>query len=176
MKKDPELIKIIIIFIVGVTLMIALCVPAILRIPYPDWMVYGIAYLAFGGMAFIGISTFITSIKQKNIKPDGNIVVIPGVIVGHSVSKNNEVGEHRHYLPIYEYSINGETYSMKSDVATAKNGRDVGDKVQIVYNHKSGKAYCLEDAKRKKGYGFIFFIFGLAVIVLLTLKIAGVFG
>ena len=174
MKKDWEYIKVCAMFIIVGTIMLVICVTALLRIQYPDWMVYAIGYLAFGGMAFMGISTFITSIKQRNIKPNENNIFLTGTIIDHKKSKNKEVGEHRKYLPIYEYYVNGEAYCLISDVATAKNGRDIGDRVQIVYNRKTDRAFCLEDAKRKKNYGIIFFFAGLGAVALITLKIIGV--
>lgn len=167
-----ERTKVILTFIAVVGFMLAVIITFFMGIKWPDWLVYVVAYIAFGTMAFIGIAGYIKSCKNKKISKSSGVAILRGKIVDHAVRRDDDMSDL--YAPIYEYYYNGETHRLKSDVATSKKGREVGTEVKIAYRYETGEFFCVDDLKHKKGIDLVFGILGIAAVVLIALKHTGI--
>lgn len=131
------------------------------------------------GVCFFSVGVYTSIVlsfeRKKNMKycdiVEGEIVDF----VKNGSSNRNGVG-HRNkisYAAIYEYEYGGKKNRIRSGGAsTTGEYTELGKKVSIVVNHKTGEVYCVEDKKNLTGMGVAFIIFGIAVmgimVVLLT--------
>ena len=148
--------------ILGAVLIISLIalVGHIFKLNVSDWIGCVIGYLVTFSMFVSFLIMFISNrIKIRKIKKNSDVII--GRIYGHiMVSKAR-------YCPYYEYYIDGKRYTLTSNIATGRPGRDVGDSVVILHNRVTGEAYCKNDLKSEGGIYLIFSAVGLLFLSLL---------
>ncbi len=123
------------------------------------------------GMTFFMVGLYASIIlPATNKKNMQHCDIVEGEIVDFVKSGTSNRNGRRHrssvsYAAIYEYEYGGRKSRIRSSgSSTTGEYTELGKKVSIVVNHKTGEAYCIEDKKNLTGMGIVFILFGIATI------------
>ena len=129
-----------------------------------------------GGLVIGGIFTFV-GLWLSIIRPhkiNKNMIYCEKVegriadVVRHGRIGNYEYGDRNNiaYAYLYEYEYGGVKRTIKSRTASNTHSHaSIGKKVEIIINHKTGDAFCMDDEKSGVGIGIVFLIFGVAIMI-----------
>lgn len=139
---------------------------------FPDWYVMGWGYVIsflFMGIGFLGMKH-----KIQNGKKQHDMQVLEGRQVDFIVRKGHEDGTDT-YLPVYEYEVAGVSYQYRGKVSgSGKKYRQIGRKVHMVRNCKTGAVVCREEEWSMTSIFLIFGITGAAVFCMLLAVSTGI--
>lgn len=105
---------------------------------------YGIGYCVGLAFAIYGISEIIAHKKRSQQKSECEVIM--GTQVSCIKERNNDNNGYI-YHPIYEYTLNGETYTYESSVGSSGACNKNGRQVHMERNTKTGEIRCREDDK-----------------------------
>lgn len=144
--------------------------------------VTGLGFGCMAGGIFIFIGIWLSLIRPHKINKDmihcekveGRIAdTVRQGITGYI--GNGSRHRQRTYSYVYEYEYGGVTRTLKGRTSSnTYSHADIGKKVVIVINHKTGDVFCMDDEKTGVGMGIAVLIFGIAVIPF-ALFVSGVF-
>ena len=128
------------------------------------------ACLAFSSV-FIFVGLWLSFIRphqlNKNMihceRIEGRIadVVRQGTIGSHEFGDCDDIA----YAYIYEYEYGGVKRTIKSKTSSAAHTHaEIGRKVEIIINHKTGDVFCMDDEKSGAGIGIVALIIGTLAI------------
>ena len=132
----------------------------------------------------IGMLFFMVGLYASIILPVANkknmryCDIVEGEIVdfiknGSTAKESIRDRTHTSYAAIYEYEYGGRKSRIRSSgSSTTGEYTELGKKVSIVVNHKTGEVYCIEDKKNLTGMGIVFIIFGIAIVGIMIVLIA----
>ena len=133
-------------------------------------MLIGITFLVVG----VYVSIILPSQRKKDMQycdiVEGEIVdfIKNGTSNRDSIHDRSRVS----YAAIYEYEYGGRKSRIRSSgSSTTGEYTELGKKVSIVVNHKTGEVYCVEDKKNLTGMGIVFIIFGIAIVGIMIVLI-----
>ena len=139
--------------------------------------------MSFGflaGVVFIFIGIWLSFIRPHKFKKDMiHCEKVEGRIADTvRQGRTGDVGDRhrqRTYSYVYEYEYGGVKRTLKGRTSSnTYSHADIGRKVVIVINHKTGDVFCMDDEKTGVGMGIVFLIFGIATIPFVLL-VTGVF-
>lgn len=134
-------------------------------------MLIGMIFFVVGLYA----SIILPSERKRNMK---YCDIVEGEIVDfikNGLTDKDSRYDRRHvsYSAIYEYEYGGRKSRIRSNgSSTTGEYTEIGRKVSIVVNHKTGEAYCIEDRNNLTGMGIAFIIFGIAIIAIMIVLLS----
>ncbi len=104
--------------------------------------------------------------RKKELK---DCRIIPGSVVSYSRERNSN-GKFI-YCPIYSFDYEGEQQKMNGRVrGNSKKYCQIGRKVQIAINNKTGETFCIEDEKDIRWICFVAGLFGVIFLIILLIR------
>ena len=123
----------------------------------------------FSGVLFglffvvIGVAVIMFQKKQNNKCTEvTTATVIDNVHPGYGSSV-------RKFMPVFQYTVNGQTVTQKSTIARKPKKYEIGDQVELRYNPNNINEYYVP-GYTSKSLGIIFILAGLGFSALVILK------
>lgn len=124
--------------------------------------------LVFGFFILLGILILFKHFYLKKICTELSIGQVVDIITSHNTDSDGNT--HTTLYPVFEYTVDGETYTKKSSYGSNTCKFDLGESVDIYYNPKNPKQYFVPNDNTSLALGIIFivvpliFLFGIYII------------